>query len=367
MAWCLEEGGLRPRTWTPSRTRSTRRSPSPPRRWACRTRGTGCACSTPSARRSSSPPRCRACPLDGAVRAARGRARGVGRAGVAVPGRERPVARRPRGALVPPRGPLRPRPPRGPREPGAAALARAGLRVPHRAPGLPAVERRVQGHGARVVRRAALPRRPARGAPRDGRRRLRRRGARLGALGAAPHGRRHVGHRARRPGRARRPRGVGAGAARGGARRPRHVAPRADGRPRADHGGRHGAELRRELAGLARVAVRGGLGPARGGRLRHGAGRGAPARRGGGRHRRADGLGGARPRVGRRGARPVAAHGAGPFTTPDDLPAEVGRILADDGVVAWFDGRAELGRARWGTAPCSRTPDRWRTWSGSTT
>ncbi len=32
-----------------------------------------------------------------------------------------------------------------------------------------------------------------------------------------------------------------------------------------------------------------------------------------------------------------------PFTTPDDLPAEVGRILADNGVVAWFDGRAELG------------------------
>lgn len=32
-----------------------------------------------------------------------------------------------------------------------------------------------------------------------------------------------------------------------------------------------------------------------------------------------------------------------PFTTPDDLPAEVGRILAENGIVAWFDGRAELG------------------------
>jgi carbamoyltransferase len=32
-----------------------------------------------------------------------------------------------------------------------------------------------------------------------------------------------------------------------------------------------------------------------------------------------------------------------PFTTPADLPGEVGRILADDGVVAWFDGRSEFG------------------------
>ncbi|HET7279431.1 MAG TPA: carbamoyltransferase C-terminal domain-containing protein [Dermatophilaceae bacterium] len=32
-----------------------------------------------------------------------------------------------------------------------------------------------------------------------------------------------------------------------------------------------------------------------------------------------------------------------PFTTPADLASEVGQILADDGVVAWFDGRSEFG------------------------
>ena len=32
-----------------------------------------------------------------------------------------------------------------------------------------------------------------------------------------------------------------------------------------------------------------------------------------------------------------------PFTTPDDLPGEVADVLADDGVVAWFDGRSEFG------------------------
>lgn len=32
-----------------------------------------------------------------------------------------------------------------------------------------------------------------------------------------------------------------------------------------------------------------------------------------------------------------------PFSTPDDLPGEVADVLADDGVVAWFDGRSEFG------------------------
>ncbi|GAA4404423.1 carbamoyltransferase C-terminal domain-containing protein [Fodinibacter luteus] len=32
-----------------------------------------------------------------------------------------------------------------------------------------------------------------------------------------------------------------------------------------------------------------------------------------------------------------------PFTTPDDLAAEVADVLAADGVVAWFDGRSEFG------------------------
>ncbi|MFE7629458.1 carbamoyltransferase [Kocuria sp. NPDC057446] len=32
-----------------------------------------------------------------------------------------------------------------------------------------------------------------------------------------------------------------------------------------------------------------------------------------------------------------------PFTTPDDLAGEVADILADNGVIAWFDGRSEFG------------------------
>ncbi|MCP2263060.1 carbamoyltransferase [Promicromonospora thailandica] len=32
-----------------------------------------------------------------------------------------------------------------------------------------------------------------------------------------------------------------------------------------------------------------------------------------------------------------------PFGTPDDLPEQVAAVLADDGMVAWFDGRSEFG------------------------
>jgi carbamoyltransferase len=32
-----------------------------------------------------------------------------------------------------------------------------------------------------------------------------------------------------------------------------------------------------------------------------------------------------------------------PFTTPGDLPGDVAQVLADNGVIAWFDGRAEFG------------------------
>jgi carbamoyltransferase len=32
-----------------------------------------------------------------------------------------------------------------------------------------------------------------------------------------------------------------------------------------------------------------------------------------------------------------------PFTTPDDLDTRVARVLADDGLIAWFDGRSEFG------------------------
>ncbi len=54
--------------------------------------------------------------------------------------------------------------PGGAGQPAAAALARPALRGGHRAPGLPPQQRRVQGHGARVVREAAV----AQGVPRAG-------------------------------------------------------------------------------------------------------------------------------------------------------------------------------------------------------
>ena len=59
--------------------------------------------------------------------------------------------------------------------PGAAALARPALRGPHRAPRLPALQRRVQGDGAGLLRQAAVRRgRCASCRPRHRRRRLRR-------------------------------------------------------------------------------------------------------------------------------------------------------------------------------------------------
>ena len=69
---------------------------------------------------------------------------------------------------------------RGARRPGAAALARPALRGAHRAPRLPALQRRVQGDGAGLLRRAALPRRAAGAGPRHRRRRLPRRAASTG-------------------------------------------------------------------------------------------------------------------------------------------------------------------------------------------
>ena len=74
--------------------------------------------------------------------------------------------------------------------PGAAALARPALRGAHRAPRLPALQRRVQGDGAGVLRRAALPRRAARAGARHRRRRLPRRADRLGRAAPSALGRR---------------------------------------------------------------------------------------------------------------------------------------------------------------------------------
>jgi carbamoyltransferase len=53
-----------------------------------------------------------------------------------------------------------------------------------------------------------------------------------------------------------------------------------------------------------------------------------------------------------------------PYTRPDDIAEEVAQVLADDGVVAWFQGRAEYGPRRWATARCWRTRATRPTWSG---
>ncbi len=54
------------------------------------------------------------------------------------------------------------------------------------------------------------------------------------------------------------------------------------------------------------------------------------------------------------------------YTRSDDVAAEVAEMLAADGVVAWFQGRAEYGPARSATARCSPIPAARRTWSAST-
>ena len=169
--------------------------------------------------------------------------------------------------------------------PGAAALARPALRGAHRPPRLPPLQRRVQGHGDGVLREAALARRAARA------RRARRRDG---------------GFRVER----RRPLALGARrspTARSGRRRtptsPRSVQTRLEevlldlarwlhertGRPRPRDGRRRGAQLRRELAHLARGAVRARVGPARLRGRRDGARRGPVRRPRARRPRRADG------------------------------------------------------------------------------
>ncbi|MBS7547324.1 carbamoyltransferase family protein [Dietzia massiliensis] len=47
-----------------------------------------------------------------------------------------------------------------------------------------------------------------------------------------------------------------------------------------------------------------------------------------------------------------------PFTTPDDLVGEVADLLADDGVIAWFDGRSEFGPRALGRRSLLANPTR---------
>ena len=224
-------------------------------------------------------------------------------------------------------------------QPGAAALARAALRGRHRAPRLPAQQRRVQGDGARVVRHAAVPRRAAPRRLHHRRRRLPHRPDRLAVRWSS--------------------------------------AARADEEWTADHadlaasvqhrleevllelagwlhertgsagahaGRRRRAQLRRQHAPARERPVRRRLGAAGRRRRRHRARR-RPAR-GRGRGRRALPMPGADlgRSLERRRPRGVAERPPGcPSSGPRDVAEEVAQCLADNGVVAWFQGRSEYG------------------------
>ena len=222
----------------------------------------------------------------------------------------------------------------------AAALAGAAVRGADRAPRLPPLLRRVQGHGDGVVRGARLPRRPSRPRPR-------RRGD--GGFVTEP-----VDWAAFAP-------RLAPG---GDDWTPRHadlacsvqrrleevlldlarVAARAHRRARAHAGGRRGAELRREHAALRGVAVRRRLGPA--GVRRQRARRSA---------RRCTSPPSSATTCGRCATAALGRgwsddelagwlDGAGiVHERPDDLADAVADVLAADGVVAWFQGRSEFG------------------------
>ena len=148
--------------------------------------------------------------------------------------------------------------------PGAAALAGPALRVAHRAPRVPAVQRRVQGDGAGLLRQAASSSTSCA-----------RRSAPPATAGSAP---------SCPTGRAA-PRRVGGEDDWAGAHADLACSVQArleevlvelarwlheqHRRPGADHGRRHRAELRREQPDLAGDALRGGLGAAGGRRRRH--------------------------------------------------------------------------------------------------
>ena len=214
-----------------------RRWPSRPRTSAWTTRGTPCAACTPRRPRASSrrpcpawtASRCGSCPHHVAHAASAALAAPLDGAGrpcsvLVLDGRGEQASH-----LA---GPLRGRPARGARRAGAAALARPALRVAHRAPGLPPLQRRVQGHGAGVLRAARCTSRPC------ARRSARRRDG--GFEAPLPDWSRFAPRRSGGeddwPPLLRRPRVLGAGPARGAARRARDVAARPHRRPGADDG-----------------------------------------------------------------------------------------------------------------------------------
>ena len=147
------------------------------------------------------------------------------------------------------------------------------------------------------------------------------------------------------------------------------LAARAHGRPRPRDGRRRRAQLRRQLAALARGAVRAHLGAARGGRLRHGA-RGGAARRARARRRRSRRW--RPPRSAAAGTTPRWPRGcetAGvAYERPDDVADAVAEALAANQRRGLVPGalRVRAARAR---APLAagRSARRPRTSRGSTT
>ena len=162
MRWCLEEAGLRPAG--PGRGRLlVRPRPGQARTGHGPVRPVGPPANRCTPRRlpASSPPRCRASNASrcGSSPTTSPMPRRPGwpprpREG---PPHQRPGARRPRRVHLPPRRRYERRPAGDVRRTGPAALARAAVRVADRAPGVPALQRRVQGDGAGVVRHAAPP------------------------------------------------------------------------------------------------------------------------------------------------------------------------------------------------------------------
>ena len=182
---CARPGWNRP-TWTRSPTPTTPPSAVRPPRWGWTIPGTTCGSATRSRRPASSPRRCRGWIRVGPLCTSPCRARGVGRAGRPARRRQRAGLRRAgRGGLAPGR-PVRQRPARGPGQPAAPALTGAVLRAGHQPPRLPALQRRVQGDGAGLLRHAPVRRGTVPAGVRGRGRRFPHRARPLGQHGQAP-------------------------------------------------------------------------------------------------------------------------------------------------------------------------------------
>ena len=233
---------------------------------------------------------------------------------------------------------------------GLPALARPPLRGADRAPRLPPVLRRVQGHGDGLLR-APAHLDAFRELVRDDRRRRLRHRAPGGPLARAAVrcATARVAAGARRP-RRQRPAPPG-----GGAARPRPLAARAHRARPPGAGRRRRAQLRGQLAHLARGAVRGGLGAARRRRRGHRARRRARTSPPSSATSRADADG----RLGRGwDDDELAARGSRPPRSPTsaaDVADAVAEALAADGSSPGSRAAASTGRARSATAACSPT------------